>query len=726
MRRDNCCHTATVRSLEQAQAHLARGEWRAALDLCDQVNLGASDGAGGGAGGPGGPDGDALLAVRAAAAYGAGDLEGAVTAWEDVHAARVARGDREGAADAACRVALHLLCDTGLMSPVRGWTDRAARLLDPGREQAAAAMVATVRGYERFLSGDHAGAERQATLAVDLGNRLGVLPAVVIGRTALGRLRILAGEVAGGLALLDEVAAQLMSGEADAFTTGIMYCEIICAAQSLGEHDRAREWTDLMHRWGQGAAFGAIHGRCRVHRAELLRLSGPGAEAEAQATRAADELRPWLRREFGWPLVELGTIRLLRGDLPGAEEALLEAHRQVWSPQPALALLRLAQGQVRIALAMIDDAVQRPADNPSKEQPPFGGLRLAPLLGAQVRIAAAAGEVEVAAVASAALDRVVARYGGAALTAGGDLARGRVALLRGESARAVAACTAAVQAWVELGAPYEAAAARMVLGAAHAQAGRPEAARLEWEAARDGFDAFGAVLGVAEAARLLERRPEGTTSRPVPAAAAVAPVVRAAFVRVGDCRRIAYGGSDVLLHDLKGFRYLARLLAEPGRELHVLDLVSLEGPAPGRDGADRTGRESGELVARRGADLGLAVLDDQARAAYRRRVLEVDEDIEEAARDHDLARLELAERDRDFLLAELGRSVGLGGRERRTGGTTERARTSVTRSVRYALGRLAEVQPELGGHLDRHVRTGTYCSYVPDPTAPLVWEVTGT
>ena len=99
-------------------------------------------------------------------------------------------------------------------------------------------------------------------------------------------------------------------------------------------------------RLGHGAAVGGIHGRCRVHRAELLRMSGPCDAAEAEALRACEELRPWMRREFEWPLAELGTIRLRKGDLAGAEEALLAAHKHAWSPHPSLALLRLEQGDV--------------------------------------------------------------------------------------------------------------------------------------------------------------------------------------------------------------------------------------------------------------------------------------------------------------------------------------------------------------------------------------------
>ena len=145
-----------------------------------------------------------------------------------------------------------------------------------------------------------------------------------------------------------------------------------------------------MEQWRHGAAIGSINGRCRVHRAEMLRMSGPCDAAEEEALGACDELRPWMRREFGWPLVELGTIRLRKGDLVGAEEAFVAAHRHAWTPHPGLALVRLAQGDVHAAAELIADAIAHPFDIPSKERPPFGDLRLAPLLDAQVEIAAAA------------------------------------------------------------------------------------------------------------------------------------------------------------------------------------------------------------------------------------------------------------------------------------------------------------------------------------------------
>ena len=200
-----------------------------------------------------------------------------------------------------------------------------------------------------------------------------------------------------------------MGGAVDPLTTGMILCELVCAAQGIARHDIAAEWTSAMESWsGTGAAFGGLHGRCRVHRAEILRVTGPADAAEAEALGACDELRPWMRREFGWPLAELGTIRLRMGDLDGAAEAFAAAHEHVWCPHPGMALVELARGDAPGAMTMIREAIERPFRMPSKERPPFGDLALAPLLEAQVEIAATVGDTD---TARAATDRLQAKIG---------------------------------------------------------------------------------------------------------------------------------------------------------------------------------------------------------------------------------------------------------------------------------------------------------------------------
>lgn len=648
----------------------------------------------------------------ATAQYRAGDLEGTITTWEQEHGRGVADGDNLAAAHAAAMVALYLLMDTGLMAPVRGWLRRSERLLLDHRETPVHALVAMLRAYERFMCGDMDAAERWAGRAIDVGDRHDVVAASTLGRVAAARVRILGGDVTEGLGALDQVAENLLSDQVDPLTAGMVWCELVCAMQGLSQYDRAAEWTAAMEtRRARGDFYGGINGRCRIHRAELLRMHGRCDEAEREAVHACEELRPWMRREFGWPLTELGMIRLRRGDLEGAEEAFMAAHATGWQPQPGWALVRLARGEAGEAAAMVRDVLDHPQQIPWKERPPNVALSRAPLLDAQVEIALAASDRATAREAAAELGTIAASYPGPALRATADLARGRVALADSDPASAVDACGSAVHGWSTVDAPYETALARMALADAHRASGDDVLAALERNAACKTLDGIGAKALVNPARNGVSGTPTLATARYDVADGDVG-----VFRRDGDIRTVTFLGTTVLLRDLKGMQYLARLLAAPGREFHVLDLVNaVNGVATARGPAP----EDGLHVGAHDADL---LLDDQARRAYRRRLAEVDEDIAEAEEMGDPERAALARADRDHLVAELARAFGLGGRKRQSASRSERARVSVTRATRYALKRIAEQHPVLADHLARTVRTGTYCAYEPDPRAPITWE----
>jgi len=193
-----------------------------------------------------------------------------------------------------------------------------------------------------------------------------------------------------------------------------------------------------------------------------------------------------------------------------------------------------------------------------------------------------------------------------------------------------------------------------------------------------------------------------------------------AFRREGQYWTVRFAGSLTRLTDAKGLRLLARLLADPGREFHAVDLAAAGTASQPTPSAARAG--TGELGVR--PDLGDAgeLLDAQAKAAYKARLGELAAELEDAERCHDPGRAATASAERDFLVAELARAVGLGGRDRRAASHAERARLNVTRAIRAAMANLARANPPLGAHLAATIRTGRYCSYTPDPRAPITWE----
>jgi hypothetical protein len=164
----------------------------------------------------------------------------------------------------------------------------------------------------------------------------------------------------------------------------------------------------------------------------------------------------------------------------------------------------------------------------------------------------------------------------------------------------------------------------------------------------------------------------------------------------GEVWAFAHAGAVFRLKDSLGLQYLARLFAEPGREIHVLDLAGGHG---GHDAVD-TG-DAGEL------------LDDEARATYRSRLEDLRDALGEAESFGDAARASRVQEEIDFLAAELGRAVGLGGRARRAGSAAERARSAVQRRIKNALSRIEEQDAALAKYLARTVKTGNFCVFRP-------------
>jgi hypothetical protein len=219
--------------------------------------------------------------------------------------------------------------------------------------------------------------------------------------------------------------------------------------------------------------------------------------------------------------------------------------------------------------------------------------------------------------------------------------------------------------------------------------------------------ASGAVAQAAPAAAGLPDRP---TRDPLPDGGSA---VGATLRREGDYWTLVYAGVTGRLKDMKGLHYLVRLLEHPAQELHVLDLLGQTMNAAFYEPEVR-----GALRA-----AGLPLLDATAKASYRGRLAELREDLAEAERYHDTGRAEQARDEIEALTQQLAAAVGLGGCDRSTGSAAERARTTVTHRLRAVIRRIAHHYPGLGDHLATRVRTGTFCSYQPDPEHPIVWAV---
>jgi hypothetical protein len=198
---------------------------------------------------------------------------------------------------------------------------------------------------------------------------------------------------------------------------------------------------------------------------------------------------------------------------------------------------------------------------------------------------------------------------------------------------------------------------------------------------------------------------------------------KAVLAREGEIWAFQYDGRTIRIRDSKGVRHLAELLSRPGVDVHALDL----------GGAGASGRTAVSVAA--ASDAGLSVtdvgagagsaLDPAAKAAYRRRVDDLREEVEEAVRWGDPERAARAREEMDFIATELAAAVGLGGRDRPQSSDAERARVNVTRAIKTTVRRLAAQDAELGAELETTIRTGLFCRHEPDPRRPVRWEVHG-
>jgi len=279
----------------------------------------------------------------------------------------------------------------------------------------------------------------------------------------------------------------------------------------------------------------------------------------------------------------------------------------------------------------------------------------------------------------------------------------------GPAARLLALLAARLERWDEAAGHFEAALARC-----RQLDARPYIARIEYEYGRallsrgrpqdlqkgrgllESARASAEALGMTGLVRLAARRLE-TPGAPAPAAAPQ-PGVPFSMLAEGEYWTMAHAGSTVRLKDSLGMQYLARLVSEPGKDIHVLDLVG--------------GRRGGEAEPIDVGDAGEA-LDGEARDSYRARLEDLREELAEAEGFGDGTRAARARAEIEFLGAELGRAVGLGGRARRTGSAAERARIAVQRRIKNAIGRIGESAPALAEYLSRSVKTGNFCVFRP-------------
>jgi DNA-binding CsgD family transcriptional regulator len=374
-----------------------------------------------------------------------------------------------------------------------GWLAHARRLVDSGdRDCVERGYLLVPDALSALSSGDGKGAYDAFGDGLAIGERFGDPDLTALCELGRGQALIRLGRTTAGLAALDEVMATVTAGAVSPIVTGVAYCAMVFECQRLFDVRRAREWTLALSRWCRSQPDRVPYrGQCLVHRSEIMLLSGDWPDALRQAREACERLSG--EPAAGMAYYQLAELHRLRGEFDSAEEAYRQANRSGRSPQPGLALLRLAQGQIDAAAAAIGRVMQETADPVSR----------AHLLGASVEVSLAEGELTGARGAAEELFELAETLDAGVLHAVAAHAMAAVHLAEGDARAALSESRRAWSTWRELDAPHGAACARVLIGVACRQLGDEDGATMEFDAATWVLQQLGAEPDLARVERLM-------------------------------------------------------------------------------------------------------------------------------------------------------------------------------------------------------------------------------
>ncbi|MDQ3738330.1 MAG: hypothetical protein M3337_04090 [Actinomycetota bacterium] len=631
-------------------------------------------------------------------AMAASDVDGAVAHLSAAVRELTAAGDNRRASMTCARLGDVFANWMGNKVAARPWFTRSMRLVErepPCLEQGYAAVAPLGCDVD-----DPATLTDRAELALDRARRFGDVDLETKALADGGLARVQAGLVAEGMAMIDEAMALACSGGTnDAGMIGKSVCSFFTACYYTADFERVEAWSRVLRHQGIiGSAPGPqafLSSHCNSVQGTLLCHLGRWSEAEELLKRTFAEVEDAMPGTAWHPPIALAELRILQGRLAEAEALLLGRDDHIQALLPT-ARLHLARGDFDLACATARRGLRLMGDD---------RVRAAALLGIVVEAELGRGDVDRAAETSAALDARVRDLRLAALGGEATRLRARVSVALGDPAAAIAVLQEGLDELAAVDLPLLKTSLHLDLARLHETADHHADAVVEARAAAALLARLDVVISTDDAA-MLRRLGVDAGPRPVNVGCRVATLKRDGAWWTAGC-----GDTVVRLHDTKGLSYLAELVGHPGTERHALDLVDLvEGVSD--VGIDR----------RRLGDAGL-LLDASSRAAYRHRVAELRDDVEEALAVEDDDRAATLQAELDSLVGELARAFGLGGRNRMASSVAEKARLNVTRALRAALAKLAAALPAPGAVLDRRVRTGLFCCYEPHPDDETIWSV---
>jgi ATP/maltotriose-dependent transcriptional regulator MalT len=482
----------TVAELLVAREAYDRGDWADALQgLRGKGGLGADD----------------TLAL-ATSAYLMGNVDEAIRALQGGYQDMIKNGDSLAAVRFGFWLAL-ILNVRGDVAIGTGWVARGQRLLENEPADLPERAYLLIHDFFQYLErGDVATAFETAGRVVELARRFGNDDLVALGLMCQGRVRIYSGQVREGLAVLDEAMVGISAGEASPIIAGMVYCSMIEACQEVSDFSRAASWTSALTRWcDTQPGLVPYTGQCSLHRGQIMRLHGAYDEALGEFARAQRRYRlEGTTAPAALALTEQGDVLRIQGKLDEAEDCYRQSAELGYEPQPGLALCWLARGRTPAAVSAMRRLL-------AETQGPVGRSRMLPG-GVHVMVAAAL--IDEAREHADELAEIASLFGNPAVRAMAAYARATVELASGQVVEALGQARESTRLWSDIGAPYEAARARVLVARALRELGDEDSATGELAVAGRAFAEVGAAPAAQEVDKLLGRaRPGGLTEREI-------------------------------------------------------------------------------------------------------------------------------------------------------------------------------------------------------------------
>jgi DNA-binding CsgD family transcriptional regulator len=457
----------TVNTLEQGRKAFKTQVWGDAYALLssadDEISLAPDD-----------------LKRLATAAYLVGEESDCNEIWARAHQEYLDSDEIKQAAYCAFWLGM-ILFDQGDTAQGSGWMARAGRLVkEIGEDCAEKGLLMVPQALQHLRQNDPEGAYKIFSDAGAIGAQCDNPDLLTLSRLGRGQALIKQKKITEGTTLLDEAMVAVVADEVSPIVAGIVYCAVIETCQKIYDLRRAQEWTQALSNWCDSHPdLVPYRGQCLIRRAEVMQLHGEWGDAMSEAHRASE----MLNKGAGEALYLKAELFRLQGDFENAEATYRLASKKGFEPQPGLALLRMAQGQMDAAEVAIRRLEEEKEDVVARLN----------ILPAFIEIMLALDDNEAAQDGARELTQIADEFKAPFLQAISTRADGNILLAGGEPK---AALSKLLNAWSELkriGASYESAKTRILIGLSYRKLGDDDTADMELDAARWKFQELGAA-----------------------------------------------------------------------------------------------------------------------------------------------------------------------------------------------------------------------------------------